>query len=123
MPDPGVFDLNQVFEALGGSVIVHQQRLDQEYIRDLEAFVRCFHSAGYGPMAAQFVPLRQVVQQMQVECVLDTRQTRENTFTVRFMNRVYTARYVNSRTSNAKVQVTVQRVPLARQPKIDRGQK
>ena len=123
MPDPGLFGLHEVFGSLAGSIIVQQQRLDREYLRDLDAFVECFRQAGRSALAAQFVPVRPVVQQVRVECGFSLHRTKENTFSVRLMNRVSTTRYVNSRSFETKTQVTVQRVPLPPAAKILEGNK
>jgi hypothetical protein len=112
MPDTEAFRLNELFGAISDSVVLQQQRLDADYLRDLDAFQQCFREAGYSPLASQFIPARQVVQQALVQCALGVRQTKEKSFSIRLVNRVYASRYMYSQSFDTKVQVAVQRVPL-----------
>src|SRR5437867_3852780 len=113
MPATGLVALDKVFGSIAGSLIVQQQRMDAEYLVDLKAFEQCFRQAGFGPLAGQFISARLIVQKSQVECEFSLRQTSETTFAVRVLNRVAATRYFRSRSFETRVQMTVQRIPLA----------
>lgn len=112
MPDPAAFRMGEVFGAIAGSLIVQQQRLDAEYLGDLNVFEECFRQTTYSSLAREFVPARQVVRQAQVECALGVRRTQNNTFSVRLANRVYASRHMYSQRFDTNVQLTIQRVAL-----------
>jgi hypothetical protein len=114
MPDPATFEIHEVFGAIARSVVVQQQRLDTEYLADLEAFEQFFRQAGDSALGRAFVPTRPVLREVQVEISLVVRQTKESTFSVCLGNRMVAARYLHSRSFNTKVQVTVARVPAAK---------
>jgi hypothetical protein len=122
MADPTAFEMHEVFGAIARSVVEQQQRLDTEYLADLDAFEQCFRQAGYSALGREFVPTRPVVREAQVECSLGVRQTQENTFSIHLGNRVVATRYLHSQSFNTKVQVTVARVPLAKNDKNSRGE-
>ncbi len=112
MADPTAFQMREILGAIAGSVVEQQKRLDTEYLADLDAFERCFRQAGYSDLGSMFLPTRQVVREVQVECSLGVWQTQEHMFSIHLGNRVVAARYLHSQNFNTKVQVVVAGSPL-----------
>lgn len=107
------FRIQDIFAAIAASAVELQRRLDAEYLLDLNGFENCCSLAGYAALTRELAPARQVVQQVQVECSLEMRLSRESTFSIRLANRAIAVRHSFSRSFENTVQVTVRRVPVA----------